>query len=156
MPAPLPSPIRDRLAAVERETGVVLGEVIRQTDKTLLAGGELDHRPVVVRLLLDGDEYWRQKLAHEVAVYRAFTTYPPPVRVPHLVFADDTSVLILSRLDGQPLGEERYAVGPLAPRKVDAVLAAVRALNAWRPPPRTFGPCSTTRNASSATTPAAS
>ncbi|WP_123809764.1 hypothetical protein [Micromonospora globispora] len=46
--------------------------------------GELDGRPVVVKVLTTDDPYWAQRFAHEHRIYQALEDIPPPVLVPAL------------------------------------------------------------------------
>lgn len=138
--SPLPDRVRAELDTLGREVGLVAAGVLRHTDKSLLVAGTMAGRPVVAKLLLDGDDFWRAKFAHEIGVYRIFASHPPPIRVPRLVHADDARLLVLQRLDGHPLALDRYPTRVLPQGDVDVVLEAVTALHAWEPPVGKFAP----------------
>lgn len=135
----------EHLAAPELDTiaaglGLRVGEVLRRTDKTLLAAAELGDQPVVVKLLLDGGEFWSAKWRHEIGVYQTFTEAPPPVRVPRLVHTDGERLLVLERLDARPLDTERYPRRPLDGGEAEGMLSALHAFHAWLPPHGRFAP----------------
>lgn len=138
--SPLPDRARAELDTLGHDLGLVTGGVLRRTDKSILVAGTLGGMPVVAKLLLDGGDFWRAKLAHEIGVYRTFTSHPPPIRVPRLVHAADARLLILQRLDGRPLDLDRYPTRVLPRGEVDLVLDAVTALHAWQPPEGGFAP----------------
>lgn len=138
--SPLPDRTRADLDTLGRDLGLVATGVLRRTDKSLLVAGTMAGQPVVAKLLLDGDDFWRAKFAHEIGVYRIFASHPPPIRVPRLVHADDARLLVLQRLDGQPLDLGRYPTGVLPRGAVDMVLDAVTALHTWQPPEGEFAP----------------
>lgn len=131
----LPERLAPELNAVAAEIGLRDVAVLRRTGKTLLAAGELAGQRVVVKLLLGGQDFWKTKWRHEIDIYRTFAEYPPPVRVPRLVYTDGSRVLVLEQLDAHPLSAERYPGRQLVPREVELVLDTVSGLNAWKPPP---------------------
>lgn len=128
------------LDAVTGQLGLRIEQVLRRTSKTLLVAGALAETPVVVKLLLDDDEFWRAKWRHEIDVYQTFAAHPPPVLAPRLVHTDGARLLVLERLDARPLDSERYPDRQLSDTDIDRVLAAVGKLNAWQPPPGRFAP----------------
>jgi hypothetical protein len=72
-----------------------LGEVLRASDKSLLALGHRSGLPVVIKALRTDEEFWQAKFTHEIRLYQTFTENPPPVRVPMLVHTDGRSVLVI-------------------------------------------------------------
>lgn len=134
---PTPPDQVPELASVARRLGLSDVAVLRRTDKTLLAAAELGGEPVVVKLLLDDSEFWAAKWRHEIGVYRAFEQTPPPVRAPRLVHTDD-GLLVLERIDAQPVDSERYPPRRLTDTQVELVTATLRRLNAWQPPAGRF------------------
>jgi hypothetical protein len=79
-------------------------DLLQRTGKTIVIGGAVAGQPVVAKVLLDRDPFWRDKFNREAAVYGAFTADAPPVRVPRLIDSDPAAgVLILERLTGRPL-----------------------------------------------------
>jgi hypothetical protein len=131
---PLPDRAHTELDSLRSELGLIVGEVLRQTDKSVLVAGTVAARPVVVKVLIDDDPFWTGKLGHEIGIYRILAHHPPPVRVPHFLYAD-ARVLILERLDGHPLDTDRYPNRVLPDLAVDATLDAIAALNEWQVPP---------------------
>ncbi|MGH3067700.1 MAG: phosphotransferase family protein [Streptosporangiaceae bacterium] len=120
--------------------GAVPEKVLRATGKSLLALGHRDGRTVVIKALCTGEEFWVQKLAREIRVYRAFAQAPPPVRVPRLVHTDGRAVLVLEHIPGHVADPGRYPARPLHPAALDSVLNAVTALARWTPPPGALAP----------------
>lgn len=120
--------------------GAVLGEVLRTSDKSLLARGRQNNLPVVIKVLRTDEPFWRAKFAHEIRLYHAFTEHPPPVRVPRLVHTDGRAVLVIEHIPGHPVGAERYPERPLDPATLDAVLDTVTTFAAWSPPPGVLAP----------------
>ena len=90
----------------------MVGEVLRASDKSLLALGEHLGRPVVIKVLRTGEEFWQARFDHEIRLYQAFTANPPPVRVrvrvPKLVHTDGHRVLVIEHIPGHPVDVERY------------------------------------------------
>ncbi|WP_280366643.1 phosphotransferase [Nocardia wallacei] len=129
----------DDLTEATRAAGVRLTEVLRRTDKTVLAAGEMNGRRVAVKCLLDRDAFWTGKWTHELRVYRQFADTPPPLVVPTLLHADDDAgLVVLEWLDGQRLDNERYPDRTLTDAESATVLSIVNTLNRWQPPADTF------------------
>jgi hypothetical protein len=120
--------------------GAALGEVLRASDKSLLALGEVNGLPVVIKALRTDEEFWQAKFTHEIRLYQAFTENPPPVRVPRLVHTDGRSVLVIEHIAGQPVDAERYPEQPLPAATLDTVLDTVTAFARWTPPPGVLAP----------------
>jgi hypothetical protein len=105
----------------------------RQTTKSLLLRGELDGTPVLVKKLLRPDSVWGWYFGRELAIYRAFSEEPPPVRVPRLVRADAASgLLVLELLAGRPLAQHRRTDAALGSGTQQELLRICRELGAWR------------------------
>jgi hypothetical protein len=138
-PTPPDNPALD-VAAVAAQLGLRDMTVLRRSRKTLLCAGDLAGRPVVVKLLLDGAEFWQARWRNEIAMYRAFSREPPPVRVPALIHTDGIRLLVLERLDAQPLDTERYPGRRLTAAEIGPCLGALRRLSAWRPASVPFAP----------------
>ena len=128
------------LAAIAAQLGLRDATVLRRSGKTLLCAGELAGRPVVVKLLLDSSDFCKARWRHEIDVYRHFAREPPPVRAPALIHTDGRRLLVLERIDGQPMDTERYPARRLATAEIEPCLAAIRALGAWRPESGRFAP----------------
>jgi hypothetical protein len=120
--------------------GAVLGEVLRASDKSLLALGRRNGLPVVIKALRTDEEFWQAKFTHEIRLYQAFTKNPPPVRVPTLVHTDGHSVLVIEHIPGHPVDAERYPEQPLPADTLDTVLDTVTAFAQWTPPPGVLAP----------------
>ena len=133
MPPTPPDRLAPEVAAAAARLGLRDVTVLRRTGKTLLSAGNLAGRPVVVKLLLDSGEFWQARWQHEIAIYRAFEQEPPPVRVPALIHTDGMTLLVLERLNAQPLDTERYPGRLLTAAEIEPCLGAFRRLNAWRP-----------------------
>lgn len=120
--------------------GAVIGQVLRASEKSLLAHGQYHGRPVVIKALRTGEEFWRAKFAHEIRLYQAFTEHPPPVRVPELIHTDGQRVLVTEYIPGSPVDGERYPEQPLPATAVDAVLDTITAFARWSPPAGVLAP----------------
>ena len=112
----------------------MVGEVLRASDKSLLALGEHVGRPVVIKVLRTGEEFWQARFDHEIRLYQAFTANPPPVRVPKLVHTDGHRVLVIEHIPGHPVDVERYPEQPLPATTLNAVLDTITAFPQWAPP----------------------
>ncbi|GAB3477813.1 phosphotransferase family protein [Nocardiopsis coralliicola] len=120
--------------ARQRCPGLDAVEVLAHTGKCVVVAGTWRQRAAVAKLLLSDSPLWRKRCAAEAAVYRAFAARTPPVAVPRLLSSDaEAGVLVLSRVDGAPAAHERHPAA-LPPAAAAAVLAAVDAIAAWRPP----------------------
>jgi hypothetical protein len=133
LPPHPPDQLDPDAAAAAAQLGLRDVAVLRRTGKTLLSAGDLAGRPVVVKLLLDDGEFWQARWRHEIDIYRAFAREPPPVRVPALIHTDDKGLLVLERLDAQPLDTERYPGRLLTAAEIGPCLDAISRLSAWRP-----------------------
>ncbi|ASR39925.1 aminoglycoside phosphotransferase (plasmid) [Prauserella marina] len=120
--------------------GTVLGEVLRASDKSVLARGHRDGHPVVIKALCTDEEFWQAKFAHEIQLYRAFTENPPPVRVPRLVHTDGRAVLVIEHIPGHVIDTERYPDQPLPAASLDAVLHTTTAFAQWNAPQGVLAP----------------
>lgn len=112
--------------------GTVVGPVLRTTGKSIVRAGRHDGRPVAVKVLTSTDAFWRATFAREIAVYRTLAASPAPVRTPALVHTDDARVLVVERLPGRVLAEDRH---PEVTEPVGPALDALAAFAGWRPPP---------------------
>ena len=111
--------------------GLQQGEQLRRTDKAVTIAGRWHGHDVVAKQLTSSERYWVKRFAHEVSVYQAFTTTPPPWRVPRLHHAG-RRVLIIERLPGAPPHTDRYP--PRLPEPtVTAMINALTSLAAWQP-----------------------
>jgi hypothetical protein len=120
--------------------GAVMGEVLRASDKSLLALGECNGLPVVIKALRTDEEFWQTKFIHEIRLYQAFTENPPPVRVPLLVHTDGHRVLVIEYISGHPVDPERYPNQPLLAATLDTVLDTIMAFADWDPTPGVLAP----------------
>lgn len=124
----------------ELAPGLVVGDLLRRTGKSAVVAGAIGDTPVVVKLLLGDDPFWRAKLGREIDAYRIFAEHRPPVRVPRMIHTDGARLLVLERLEGQPLHAERHPDRSLPEADVNATLDALAAFHAWRPPRGVFAP----------------
>jgi hypothetical protein len=109
------------------------GELLRQTDKAITIAGRWHGQDVVAKQLTSSERHWARRFTHEVAAYQAFTTTPPPWRVPRLHYAD-RAVLIIERLPGVPPHTDRYP--PKLPETAVAGMIDILTVFAeWQPPP---------------------
>ncbi|MGX6601696.1 phosphotransferase family protein [Micromonosporaceae bacterium Da 78-11] len=131
-------PVPPELAATATSLGLRIDGVLRRTDKTLLAAGELAGEHVAVKLLLDTEPFWSAKWHHEVDVYRTFADSPPPIRTPRLLYTDNSRILVLEWVEGQQLDDDRYPQRALTTSEADAVLRGVSALHHWHAPKDRF------------------
>jgi aminoglycoside phosphotransferase (APT) family kinase protein len=131
---------RARALAAGQLGGAVVHDIWRVSDKSVLALGERDGQPVVIKALRTGDPFWVAKFAREIGVYQAFATTPPPVRVPRLVHTDGHTVLVLEYISGRPLDRERYPGTPVPAAILGAALTTVSAFGRWCPPPGVLAP----------------
>jgi hypothetical protein len=120
--------------------GAVLGKVLRISDKSLLALGDRDGLPVVIKALRSDEEFWQAKFTHEIRLCQAFTEDPPPVRVPLLVHTDGHSVLVIEHIPGHPVDAERYPDQPLPATTLDTVLDTITTFAGWTPTPGVLAP----------------
>jgi hypothetical protein len=113
-------------------------EVLRSTNKTEIIAGECDGTPAVAKVLTSTEPVWAGKFAREISAYAAFGRSTPPVRVPRLLAADvEKGVLLIERMAGQPLSEERYP--PALPLEhITTALNTLEALARWEPAPGGF------------------
>ncbi|WP_433664686.1 phosphotransferase [Nocardia sp. CA-128927] len=126
------------LVSTADAAGIRVTEVRHRTDKTALAIGELSGQRVAVKCLLDPDPLWAAKWRHELDAYRVFATVSPPLRVPKLLYTDNSRILVLEWLDGRRLNDDRYPQQALSVVDSEAVLSCVAAFNQWQPPGGAF------------------
>lgn len=127
----------DLIAAADA-AGLQLIKVLHRTNKTMLAIGELSGAQVAVKCLMDSDPFWAAKWRHELHVYQVFSTTPPPLAAPALLYTDNTRLLVLQWLEGRRLDDDRYPARTLTTAETDAVIGCVEAFNQWRPPADAF------------------
>lgn len=120
--------------------GAVVGEVLRASDKSLLALGHRHGVPVMIKALRTDEAFWQAKFAHEIRLYRAFVENPPPVRVPTLLHTDGHAVLVIEHIPGHVVDTERYPQRPLPAAELSAVLDTVTAFARWAPPTGVLAP----------------
>jgi len=71
-------------------------------------------------------------MRREIAIYRAFSKLDLPVRVPRMLHADaERGVIVLERIDGQPLAHRRHVVPKDRPTW-EALIAIARATRSIR------------------------
>ncbi|MBH5333787.1 aminoglycoside phosphotransferase family protein [Streptomyces pactum] len=114
-------------------------QVLRRSGRSLLLVGTTGRSTAVAKCLLDHSPAWVERFRHEIGAYRAFVRHRPPVRVPRLIAADpDNCTLVMERVPGRVAAPQRHPVEPPPRADIEAVLTAVRQVNAWRPPPGRF------------------
>lgn len=131
----LPAPVQERLAeAVAGVPGLTAGRdpVLRLTDKAVTVVGSHHERAAVIKVLLAGDGYWRDRFEHETLLYRGFAQRRPAFTVPNLYFAGP-GVLVVQRLPGRAAHTARYPP-PLPAPVVQAMLTCLLTLGKWQPP----------------------
>lgn len=113
------------------------GEPTR-TGKGGLARGRFGGRPAFAKWLALREEAWEGRFRTEVDFYRRAAGAPAPVRIPRLLCGSrEDFVLVVEWLEGEALARGRYLEGEAAPERLDALLAALARVHAWRlyPPP---------------------
>lgn len=133
--------LRTALASVHRicpEFSPV--QVLRRSGRSVLLVGTTGRSTAVAKCLLDHSPAWAERIRHEIAVYRTFVRHRPPTRVPRLIAADpDNCTLVIERMPGRVTAVQRHPAEAPPRADIKAALGAVRRLNAWCPPPDTFG-----------------
>ncbi|MEV0133652.1 phosphotransferase [Dactylosporangium sp. NPDC050688] len=112
--------------------GVVCGRVVHHTDKAIVAVGSRAGQLVVAKLLTTADPYWVARRAHELRVYDRFSTDPPPVRAPRLLWHDER-LTVLSHVPGDRLDDDRHLTAEPAAKLVQQLLDALDQVSSWQP-----------------------
>lgn len=113
---------------------ITVQEIVHSTDKSLVAAGLLGDRGVIIKLLIAEDPYWRRKIANEIDTLVYFSNEPPPVTVADLIAADPhAGVVIVERLPGTNLADQRHPMSAPDPRILAELLASLDRLATWRP-----------------------
>jgi hypothetical protein len=113
----------------------VAGSVLHRSSTSFVVAGTLDLAPVVAKVLAGGSPFWRERFLREVEAYRLFETLRPPVRTPRLLAADPhRGVVLLERLFGRPLADERHPTTSVPVHDLAGALTELRQLNKWQPP----------------------
>ncbi|MEV0131427.1 phosphotransferase [Dactylosporangium sp. NPDC050688] len=89
---------------------------------------------MIAKLLTTDDPYWTDRRTHEVTVYRAFESTPPPFPVPQLIAHDDRLALY-TVIPGVRLGDERHLTADVPAGVAAAILDALDAVRSWTPRP---------------------
>jgi Phosphotransferase enzyme family len=111
---------------------VAEGEPVR-TGKGALTRGWMDGAPAFAKWLSLREEAWEARFLNEVDFYRAVDGLPAPVRIPRLLCGSrDEFVLVVERLDGEPIQPGRYLEAEVEPGPLRALLAALPAVHAWQ------------------------
>ena len=119
--------------------GLRVEKMLPHDGKSLLAAGHAGDQPVMIKVLPEGDPWWRHRQRHEIDVYQIFASHPPPVRVPRLVHTDGHRIIVMERLEGATLGSGRYP-RTLTGQEVEAAAGLVGRLHNWQPLPDGFQP----------------
>lgn len=124
--------VQDAASAVVPD--ITVQAIVHSTDKSLVAAGLLGDRGVIIKLLIAEDPYWTRKIANEIDTLLYFRNDPPPVAVADLIAADPhAGVVIVERLPGTNLADQRHPVSAPDPRTLGELLAGLDRLAAWRP-----------------------
>ncbi|MEV0133646.1 hypothetical protein AB0H83_34940 [Dactylosporangium sp. NPDC050688] len=97
------------------------GHAPHHTDKAIVAVGSRAARPVVAKLLATADPYWVARHAHELQVYDRFSTEPPPVRAPLLLWHDER-LTVLNHVPGDRFDDRRHLTAEPAAERVQRLL----------------------------------
>jgi hypothetical protein len=109
--------------------------ILVETGKCLLIHGSMGEFKAIAKCLIHPDDYWKQLFLQEISTYQNFQEFPPPFTVPRCLFVDlNKCILILEFIDGQPLGNERYANKPLPKKQFDILLKDLCLLHQWKAP----------------------
>lgn len=118
---------------------VLLRDLMRRTEKTILFDATWDCKQVVVKQLLNKDPFWRNQFRRELRAYRCFESHRPPFRVPHLIHGDDDHwVLVLEHLGGRPVASERRPPSSVNRNDLRVVVQTLKKIGDWRPPDGAF------------------
>src|SRR5689334_2915450 len=118
----MPEPGTDFAAHVRHVcAGFVAQGEPRRARKSELLWGTVDGKPVVAKRLVKASPVWEWYLEREIAIYRALMERPPGVRFPRFV-AGDHGVLVMERLEGEPLATKRRPAAPLPIRTISALI----------------------------------
>jgi hypothetical protein len=102
----------------------------RRGRKSSLQPGTFRGVPAVAKRLVKATPVWRWFFARERAVYAAFAARPPGWRVPALLAADATT-LVLERIAGAPVATRRSPHAELAAATTAALVATFDAIAAY-------------------------
>ena len=133
---PVDTVAADRAELDERTAaaGVHCTRIVHHTDKAIVAFATRDGLPVVAKLLTTAEPYWIARRDHELQIYHRFTSSPPPVRAPRLIWHDDR-LTILSHLPGKRLDDHRHLTTDPPPDHIDRLLATIERVRHWQPEP---------------------
>ena len=102
----------------------------RRARKSELLEGEVGGAPVLAKRLLKPNPVWAWYQEREIAMYRALAEKPSGVRMPRLIAAS-RDVLVIERLDGEPLATKRRPRAALPIRTIAAILTIHEQLASW-------------------------
>ncbi|WP_083883764.1 phosphotransferase [Nocardia higoensis] len=119
---------------------ITVDQILQATDKSLLAVGAYRGRAAVIKVCPTDETFWRDKLEHEIGIYRAFASCPPPVRVPELIHAAPGRGVVIEHIPGRVVHTERYPSGLITPAVLDAILSTLLGFGAWNPPAGALSP----------------
>jgi aminoglycoside phosphotransferase len=111
----------------------------RRARKSELLSGNVGETPVIAKRLVKPSPLWEWYQGREIAMYRAFAANPPGVRVPRLVAAGP-GLLVIERLDGEPLATKRRPHSALPIRTIAALIAIHDQLATWATKPPALAP----------------
>lgn len=108
-----------------------------RTETSLLQPASWRGTAVIAKTPTDPRPWWLERGRHEIRVYRAIADNAPPVPTPRLIAADPAvPVLVITRLPGRPMHPDRYVTADaVSPAQLRRLLATLRALHTWAPPP---------------------
>ncbi|WP_084495821.1 phosphotransferase [Nocardia shimofusensis] len=119
---------------------ITVDRILQATDKSLLAVGAYRGRAAVIKVCSTDETFWQDKLEHEIGIYRAFASCPPPVRVPELIHAAHGRGIVIEHIPGRVVHTERYPSGQIAPAVLDTILYTLLGFGAWNPPAEALSP----------------
>ena len=100
--------------------------------KSELLAGDVGGAPAIAKRLARPNAVWAWYLRRELAIYRAFESSPPALRVPRLLAADDErGILVIERLAGPPVAIRRRPAAALSAADVTALVELHRRIAAW-------------------------
>jgi hypothetical protein len=115
--------------------GFVSSGILHRSPTSVLLAGEVWGEPAVAKVLVSSSPFWRETFVREIDTYRYFERRRPPFAAPRLIAADDRPpVLVMERVNGEPLLDERYPKVEIAPRRLAALFTALRRVNSWQAP----------------------
>lgn len=113
---------------------LIVGEEMATNGKTSVSSGTYQGSPIIIKTIVTDDAFYNGSFQKELVVYRHLEATPPPFTYAKPVLLEsDPGIIVMRRLPGAPLSEDRFpSASELPLLDVDQICALLDCVRQYR------------------------